>query len=304
MAGDWIKLETSTCRKPEIMRLARILGVSCDDALGKCVRFWAWLDDVCSDSNVDACVDACVDAVVDIYAPQDVDDLLNAPGFFAALSSVGWARWDEKRGCAVIPKFFLHNGETSKKRAQKSRRQAKWRANAPSDVDADVDAGVDEVVDADAPTREEKRREEYIRKEKQTKETPAGTEDEPKPAADTPPPKPSRKRSKAKPEATAEFWQSSVQAASKNPVVISALTDWYAHKLDRQEPYLEGSVAKQLAMARNAVTAYGPQVFASAITRAIANNWSGWDHSLDVLAAQQQRDDAARQQRQQGRDCA
>lgn len=287
MAGDWIKMRIGLQTCPQIVRISSATNSDRLRTVGALHAVWSIFDMHTQDG------------VLDGYTAETLDSMIGWPGFCEALAAVGWIEIGEK--CLIMPRFSEHNGQSAKRRATDSERKRAERtsANGPQSV---------RNLSANCPvktvTREEKRREEYLRKEKQAKETPAGTEDEPKPAADTPPPKPARKRSKAKPEATAEFWLSSVQAASKNPVVISALTDWYAHKLDRQEPYLEGSVAKQLAMARNAVTAYGPQVFASAITRAIANNWSGWDHSLDVLAAQQQRDDAARQQRQQGRDCA
>ena len=64
MAGDWIKVEHATPRKPEVLRLARILGVTPDDAFGKVVRFWMWLDENSVDGRVDAVVDADVDAAV------------------------------------------------------------------------------------------------------------------------------------------------------------------------------------------------------------------------------------------------
>jgi hypothetical protein len=74
-------------------------------------------------------------------------------GFAASLEKVGWLTIDEN-GISV-PKFDRHNGESAKKRALKTERQARWRAGK--------DDSVDEVVDAQTSTkgstREEKRRE-------------------------------------------------------------------------------------------------------------------------------------------------
>jgi hypothetical protein len=123
----WIKVQHSTPNKPEILRLARVLGVSKDDAFGKVVRFWMWMDDVSVDGRVDAVVDADVDAVV------------SHDGFARALQSVGWLTIDDSGAFVATPNFDRHNGESAKKRAEKARRQKKWR-DGGADVGANVDA--------------------------------------------------------------------------------------------------------------------------------------------------------------------
>lgn len=135
MAGEWIKVETCLPGKAEVIRLARLLSMKRDEAIGAAVRFWIW-----ADSNT-------VDGVVDGVAPQDVDAVLSTPGLCRALESVGWLQIDSKNERITIPKFIRHNGESAKKRALKNERQARWR-----------DGVVDAHVDADAPL--EKRREE------------------------------------------------------------------------------------------------------------------------------------------------
>jgi uncharacterized phage protein (TIGR02220 family) len=144
MAGDWIKVETCTPGKAEIIRLARLLSMKHDEALGVAVRFWVW-----ADSNT-------VDGVVDGVASTDVDAVLSCPGLCRALEMVSWLVIDEENERITIPKFERHNGESAKKRALKNKRQARWR---DSFVDADVDVS--------SSTREEKRREEN-KKDKNT----------------------------------------------------------------------------------------------------------------------------------------
>lgn len=145
MAGDWIKVEHATLDKPEIMALARMLGVSHGDALELVLRFWVWIDNNSVDGHVDAVVDA------------DVDKLLHCPGFAHALIYLKWLALDEN-GFLVIPKFDDHNSESAKKRAEKSKRQQKYRKRVDARVDANVDADVDAPVSTNASTREEKRR--------------------------------------------------------------------------------------------------------------------------------------------------
>ena len=130
MAGDWIKVEHATPRKPEVLRLARILGVTPDDAFGKVVRFWMWLDENSVDGRVDAVVDA------------DVDAAASHVGFACALQTVGWLDLEQNGGGTLVPNFQRHNGESAKKRGQKAKRQSHWRSRVDAVVDADVDAAV------------------------------------------------------------------------------------------------------------------------------------------------------------------
>jgi hypothetical protein len=150
MAGDWIKVEKSSARKPEVLKIARMLGIPQDAAFGLLVRFWIWLDD------------NCVDGVVDGVVYADVDELMACPGLSALLKECGWATFSANPPLMSVVNFSRHNGETSKIRALKSERQAKWR-NAP--------------VDAPPSTRKEKKRdikpiEQPARPKKLTEPTP------------------------------------------------------------------------------------------------------------------------------------
>lgn len=66
---------------------------------------------------------------------------------------VGWLKYDAETETIHIPNFTRHNGESAKKRALNTERQARWR-------NAHVDAS---VTQAALP---EKRREEYIKDKK------------------------------------------------------------------------------------------------------------------------------------------
>ena len=41
MAGDWIKIEENTPDKPEVHKMASILGIDPDAVVGKLVRVWS-----------------------------------------------------------------------------------------------------------------------------------------------------------------------------------------------------------------------------------------------------------------------
>tara|TARA_S200002703_G_scaffold98191_1_gene84879 strand:+ start:2577 stop:3227 length:651 start_codon:yes stop_codon:yes gene_type:complete len=136
MAGDWIKVECVTPNKPEVSKVSRLLKITKDDAFGKMMRFWMWID-----SNS---VDGHVDGVVS----HDIDDLVACVGFSTALVEVNWLKINDEKERITIPNFDRHNGKTAKNRALKNKRQSKWRSQS-----------VDSEESTNASTREEKRRE-------------------------------------------------------------------------------------------------------------------------------------------------
>jgi hypothetical protein len=119
---SWIKVECSTPNKPEVLKLARIMGVSRDDAFGKAMRFWIWLDGI------------TVDGVVDGVTSHDVDAVVGAVGIADALVSAGWLQISDDGQTIAVPNFDRHNGESAKARGLKTKRQAKWRAGRVDDT--------------------------------------------------------------------------------------------------------------------------------------------------------------------------
>ena len=126
MAGDWIKIEKATPDKPEILRMARALGLDSDSVFGKWVRVWIWFDSNSVDGRVDGLVDG------------DVDRLICTPGFAAAAVAVGWICVDASSKFISLPNFDHHNGETAKTRALKTKRQGKWRATPSTEASTEA----------------------------------------------------------------------------------------------------------------------------------------------------------------------
>jgi hypothetical protein len=145
-AMAWIKVEHTTPLKPEVLRIARTLGITRDDAFGKVIRFWMWLDAITVDGDVDG------------LTSQDVDAVVGVSGFANALQSVSWLEIDEQNQMLRVPNFTDHNGESAKLRAGKSKRQNKWRQNKPQ---KSTPSNVDAATSTGPSTREDKRREEY-----------------------------------------------------------------------------------------------------------------------------------------------
>jgi hypothetical protein len=140
MAGDWIKLDTNTIDKPEVIRMARILGMDRYAVFGRLLRFWSWIDAITEDGNVAG------------LTREDVDAVVDADAFASALEAVGWLVIHKSQSGFTVPKFDRHNGKSAKKRALTSERQRRWR-NA--DVDGKASTGA-----LPEKRREEKRKEE------------------------------------------------------------------------------------------------------------------------------------------------
>jgi hypothetical protein len=111
LAGDWIKVEKATARKPEVLRIAGIMGIHPDHAFGLCIRFWCWCDDQLNTPNAHGVSDSLVDSLVE------------RSGFASALLEVGWLQ--ARNGSLAIPNFDRHLSQSAKQRALTARRVAK-----------------------------------------------------------------------------------------------------------------------------------------------------------------------------------
>ena len=116
MAGDWLKVEKSTPRKPEVLRLAMELSIHPDHAFGICFRFWSWCDDNLKDGNAVGVTDVMLNA------------LLERDGIATALINVGWLR--VRNGSLEVPNYDRHLSENAKKRGLSQQRTAKSRSRS------------------------------------------------------------------------------------------------------------------------------------------------------------------------------
>jgi len=124
MAGDWLKIESSTPEKPEVFAIATRLGTDPDRAFGICFRMWRWFDQHTADGNAPS------------VTPALLDWHLGVTGFAQAAIDAGWLILHENG--LSLPNFDRHNGQTSKARAltysrvRSHRASVKRSCNAPS----------------------------------------------------------------------------------------------------------------------------------------------------------------------------
>lgn len=119
MAGDWIKFESTTPDKPEVVRMAAILQIDQDAVIGKLLRVWTWADQNSLDGNDVSVTSAFLDRIA------------FCPGFTAAMREVGWLAGDDSR--FSLPNFERHNGKTAKRRAVTAKRVAEFRGSSNAD---------------------------------------------------------------------------------------------------------------------------------------------------------------------------
>jgi hypothetical protein len=125
---DWLKIETSTPQKPEVLLLAEALAIAPAHAFGLCFAFWAWCDaHLTADAPV---VRSLSGSEPDISRTLvRINSAVNFPGFAEALCRVGWlvpdpAGWR-------VPNFSRHLGSSAKARARDSKRKHEKRQAVP-----------------------------------------------------------------------------------------------------------------------------------------------------------------------------
>jgi len=117
MAGDWLKIESCTPDKPEVIGMAAMLGIPVAHAFGSLFLVWRWFDQHSTDGNAQ-------------YVTTVTIDLISGnAGFAKAMQTVGWLTVNGD-GLLTLPHFDRHCGETAKTRALTKNRVAKSKAKA------------------------------------------------------------------------------------------------------------------------------------------------------------------------------
>jgi hypothetical protein len=127
MAGDWIKFEHATLRKPEVAMLCNLLNINRHYCIGMLCEFWMWWDNNASDELVVRMLSGKRPENVRPMTAKSLDDIMEIDGFSAAMTLVGWLEIDEDAGTVRLPNAGEHNGKTAKNRALDNKRKAASR---------------------------------------------------------------------------------------------------------------------------------------------------------------------------------
>lgn len=114
--ADFIRIKNTLPSSPKVMRLARELECSQEEALGIMVRWLAWLDMHTEDGKSE-------------LSTKEVNSLVFGHSFreyAEALVAIGWAELVDGKVCAVD--FDQYCTPTAKKRIASAARQRKHRA--------------------------------------------------------------------------------------------------------------------------------------------------------------------------------
>ena len=103
MAGHWIEWEKGLVRKPEVLRIARLLGCTPQHAAACCMMVWEWAEDVTENGLIDG------------LTPADVSFAAGVEGIGEAMIACGWLV--ETGDAVALPNWERHNGEPAKRRA-------------------------------------------------------------------------------------------------------------------------------------------------------------------------------------------
>lgn len=151
MAGDWIKMRVNLWTHPKVSRLMKRTGVTRCNAIGALYGAWS-----VADQHADE------DGVIQMSS-EDLDDMLEVPGFCNALQSVGWLEAPSEETLQFVA-YQEHNGSTAKQRAQSQKRVSKHRSKG---VTQQRNSGNADVTPKRNQRREEKRREDIEEKKTQ-----------------------------------------------------------------------------------------------------------------------------------------
>ena len=111
--ATWIKIETTTPDKPEVIAISTHLKLDPDCVVGKLVRLWAWADqNAISNESLPITEDW-------------IDRFVRCRKFAKILRKVGWLSGPD--GALCFPRFERHNGYSAKARASEQRKKASQR---------------------------------------------------------------------------------------------------------------------------------------------------------------------------------
>jgi len=116
MAGDWTPIEQATPRKPEVLKIAHLTGLSRRHVLGALVEFWQWA----GEQSVDGRVDGDVSTLSELFGEDQK--------FWDAVVTAGWLVVEN--GTLFFPRADHWITRGAKSRLQKTSRQRRWRQSS------------------------------------------------------------------------------------------------------------------------------------------------------------------------------
>lgn len=144
---SWLKFETDTHEKPEVLAITVEMGWDDPDlTVGKLLRVWRWFDQHTVEGNAPS------------VTLSLLDRLIGVTGFSQAMVNAGWLI-SNQNGLS-LPNFERHNGKTAKDRALNAKRAANFKSNAASNAESNAPSVTQPLPNALPRERKEKKRKE------------------------------------------------------------------------------------------------------------------------------------------------
>lgn len=136
MALPWIQVDTSLPDKAVVMHVKRACNCSANEAIGLIVRVLCWADGITADG------------VCRGFRPEDVDERFGASFLAVGLLNAGWIYQNEE-GWVVFSKWGEeHNGDSTKKRNQNTKRVSKHRERKRAEAKCNAECNADVTHEA------------------------------------------------------------------------------------------------------------------------------------------------------------
>lgn len=118
--GYWIRIDADTLRKGTVRTMARTLGVSRHEVVGRLLAVWAQAEEVHGDRP-----EPRGDLVIPGWTGGDIDDEAGLAGFAEAMAAVGYLRIDE--GGVTLPDYHWETAKERRLRAADRAKKARER---------------------------------------------------------------------------------------------------------------------------------------------------------------------------------
>jgi len=109
----WIKMNKDLVDSPKIIKLAHLLKIDTQKAIGAVFEFWVWMDSITADGKGVELSDNYIDGKIKI------------PNFSEKMREIGWI--SGKEWAIKLPNFEENNGVSEKRRSLTAKRVAKHK---------------------------------------------------------------------------------------------------------------------------------------------------------------------------------
>lgn len=111
--AEWIAVQKQIVRSPEVLKMAKSLGIPREQVVCLLIEWWGWLDDQTEDGFLPD------------FEPGDADTIVGQRNFGSCLGDVGWLV--QAANGVQAPRYELYHPKSAKRRLLAARRKKRER---------------------------------------------------------------------------------------------------------------------------------------------------------------------------------